>query len=309
MVAVAIATYNHERFIRQCLDSIIEQRTNFDFHLYIGEDCSKDKTREICLEYKERYPELITLLLTEVNNMALNSKNIWKAVLNSGAKYIAMCDGDDYWTDPDKLQRQVDFLENQTTYSICWTKYKILENDKMIDPVWTKVLPDQERYEINLNNAFTHYCTLTVTCLFRRDCLTEFDLLRFKYFKDNTVYSLCLSKGLGAVLNFEGGIVRSHGGGIYSAASQFNRSYSDYLNYNELSIEIPECNNAHYLVQTRGALVTLFCTYLNKDDKGKPPIALRNLYLNLMKDAPFKRRLFLTKLFVKFSIKQKLQLR
>ena len=101
-------TYNHEKFIAEAIEGVVMQKTNFQFELVIGEDCSTDNTRAICIEYQKKYPDIIRLRLPETNQgMMLN----WINNINSGrGKYIALCDGDDYWTDPYKLQKQVDFM-------------------------------------------------------------------------------------------------------------------------------------------------------------------------------------------------------
>lgn len=307
MVVIEIATYNHEKYIAKAIESILAQQVDFSYKIIICEDCSTDATAQICQSYKDRFPDKIDLYLNKENKgVKINAGRMHQLSLASDAKYIAMLDGDDYWTDVNKLQRQVDFLENNPDYTVCWTNYKILDNEQLIEPGWSKELPKQDRYEIRLNNAFDHYCTLTVTCLYRKNCLTVDDLLRFEYFKDNTIFSLCLSKGKGVLLNFDGGVVRNHSGGTYSAASQFQKSYADYLNYNELYTKIPNCKIPHYLYQTKGALITLLCTYLNKDAKAQPPIPFGQLYLKLLKGASFERKLLLSLLFSKFYLKQKL---
>lgn len=119
-VAVYMITYNHAEYIEQAVGSIINQRTNFTFKLYIGEDCSTDNTREICLRLKEKYSDKIELVLNAQNIGALqNAIKIFNLCFNSGAKYVAMLEGDDYWTDINKLQKQVNILENNPEVNIC----------------------------------------------------------------------------------------------------------------------------------------------------------------------------------------------
>ncbi|WP_051662737.1 glycosyltransferase [Flavobacterium sp. KJJ] len=119
-VAVYMITYNHAFFIEEAVESIMIQNTNFEYKLFIGEDCSTDNTRAICLKLKERYPDKIELILNEKNLGAVsNAIQVFKACFESKAKYIALLEGDDYWTDPLKLQKQVDFLEANPDYVIC----------------------------------------------------------------------------------------------------------------------------------------------------------------------------------------------
>jgi glycosyltransferase involved in cell wall biosynthesis len=110
-----MVTYNHENYIAQAIESVLMQKTFFNYRLMIGEDCSTDGTRKIVSEYAEKYPDKITAFLNETNlGLVENAIKIYNACT---AKYIAMLEGDDYWTDPNKLQNQVDFLESNSTYS------------------------------------------------------------------------------------------------------------------------------------------------------------------------------------------------
>lgn len=117
VVSVSMITYNHELFINQAIEGILMQKCNFRYELIIGDDCSTDKTTKICLEYVSKYPEIIFLPLeTNLGMMA----NFIRTLQACTGKYIALNDGDDYWTDPLKLQKQVDFLEENNDYSICF---------------------------------------------------------------------------------------------------------------------------------------------------------------------------------------------
>ena len=117
LVSVSMITYNHEAFIAEAIEGVVMQKTTFPFELVIGEDCSTDNTRAICIEYQKKYPDIIRLRLPEKNQgMMLN----WINNIESGhGKYIALCDGDDYWTDPYKLQKQVDFMEVNPDFALC----------------------------------------------------------------------------------------------------------------------------------------------------------------------------------------------
>lgn len=127
-IAIWMVTYNHGQFIAQAIESVLSQKTSYPYRLYIGEDCSPDNTRAICQDYASRYPDRITLICTEKNNIDQNSSNIYNAAFNSGAKYIAMLEGDDYWIDNYKLQKQVDFLEQHADYSMCFSNARVLNS-------------------------------------------------------------------------------------------------------------------------------------------------------------------------------------
>ena len=117
MVSICCITFNHEHFIRRALEGFFMQQTDFEFEIIVGNDCSTDGTADVLALFKERYPTKITVISNEKNvgcyqNLA-NTLGICKG------KYIALCEGDDYWTDSLKLQKQVDFLEQNAQYVIC----------------------------------------------------------------------------------------------------------------------------------------------------------------------------------------------
>ena len=251
MVAVWMVTYNHEEFIEKAIESVMIQKTTFQYKLFIGEDNSIDNTREICEKLKEKYADKIEYFLHEENIGATpNGIFMYEQCFKSEAKYIALLEGDDYWTDPHKLQKQVDFLEANPMFSICWTKFHTLSEVNSATvleaPDWIDSVPSDMNFYIDLNNIFTPYCTYTLTCLFRRDSL-NLNLFRgLKFAKDNTLYTLCLTQGKGVLLNFYGAVYRMHQGGIYSSASVFNQKYFSYLNIKEIIDFLPECNNKNF---------------------------------------------------------------
>lgn len=127
VVSVCVQTYQHADYIRNCLDGILMQKTDFPFEILLGEDESDDGTREICLEYAQKHPEKIRLFLHHrENNIKIHGRetglfNVMYNLFASTGKYIATCEGDDYWTDPLKLQKQFDFLEENSEYYGCIT--------------------------------------------------------------------------------------------------------------------------------------------------------------------------------------------
>lgn len=117
-VSICLITYNHEQYITQALDSLISQITSFKKEIIIGEDFSTDKTRSICQDYANRYPEIVKLVPAEKNIGML--KNFHRNLKECTGEYVAFIEGDDYWTDIYKLQKQVDFLEANKEYSACF---------------------------------------------------------------------------------------------------------------------------------------------------------------------------------------------
>ena len=119
LVSAEMITYNHELYIAQAIEGVLMQKTDFPIELIIGEDCSTDRTHEIVLEYQKKHPDIIRVVTSEHNvGMIKNSLRTNKACRG---KYIAFCESDDYWIDPYKLQKQVDFLEANADYGMVHT--------------------------------------------------------------------------------------------------------------------------------------------------------------------------------------------
>lgn len=117
-VSVAMITYNHEEFIAKALDSVLLQETNFEYEIVIGEDCSTDNTRNIIIDYSKKYPGKLRLLLNETN-LGMHRNGV-ETLQSCKGEYIAMLEGDDYWTSPVKLQKQVAFLDSHPECAICF---------------------------------------------------------------------------------------------------------------------------------------------------------------------------------------------
>ncbi len=121
LVSILMVTYNHERFIARAIEGATQQETDFPFELVIGEDCSTDRTREIVSEYAERYPDVIRVITSDSNvGMRQNSIRTRRACRG---KYISTCDGDDYWHNPTKLQKQADYLEDNPNCGLVFSDY------------------------------------------------------------------------------------------------------------------------------------------------------------------------------------------
>lgn len=126
LLSVCLITYNHVSFINQAIEGVLMQKVNFEFDLIIADDYSTDGTREILLNYKKKYPNLIKLILQKNN---IGPQQNWIDLIKfSDAKYIAYFEGDDYWTNKYKLQRQVDFLEKNIDFVICYHNTSILSD-------------------------------------------------------------------------------------------------------------------------------------------------------------------------------------
>ena len=115
-ISVVVTAYNHENYIAQCLDGILQQKGDFTLEVILGDDCSQDKTRQIMHTYQEKHPDIFMLLPPRAN-MGI-TKNIKRCLDACTGSYIAFCEADDYWTDTYKLQKQLEFMESHPEYSL-----------------------------------------------------------------------------------------------------------------------------------------------------------------------------------------------
>ena len=131
IVAIKCLVYNHEPYLRDCLDGFVMQQTNFPFVAIVHDDASTDNSAAIIREYEEKYPDIIKPIYEAENQYSKRDGSLGRimnaAVDATGAKYVAMCEGDDYWTDPLKLQKQVDFMEANPEYGLCYTDYSVCD--------------------------------------------------------------------------------------------------------------------------------------------------------------------------------------
>ena len=161
-LSVLIITYNHEKYISQALDSVLMQEVNFAYEIVIGEDCSSDRTRDILIEYQKKYPEKIRLLLHKQNLGNLGKNNLIKTHHACRGEYIALLEGDDYWTSSLKLQKQTDYLDRNPDFAICFTSTLAFYEDGSHTPY---VFPDLNYKEIStlkdlLCDNFMHTCSV-----------------------------------------------------------------------------------------------------------------------------------------------------
>jgi glycosyltransferase involved in cell wall biosynthesis len=202
-VSVWVVTYNHEKYISECLNGIINQKTNFDFEVIVGEDCSTDNTRKICEEYVAKYNNIV--LLPNTKNLGL-VKN-WERTLNAcKGKYVAMCEGDDYWNQPNKLQTQVDFLEANPDYSISFHKVNVFFEDGVKHH---NLFEHLEEREFSAKEVYDKWTILTSSVVFR-NFKEKISFPKSIYITDIFLSLYLLEKGKAFCHNFVGVAYRRH---------------------------------------------------------------------------------------------------
>lgn len=190
MVSVFMLVYNQEQCINQTLDSILNQKTNFPFNIVIGEDCSTDNTLSIIRKYQEQHSSKIKIITSEQNVGLI--KNFARTIKACDGKYIAICDGDDYWIDENKLQKQVDFLEIHSDFSIVFTDKNDLYSDgTIVAPVLKK--PDVSYFDDLIKGNFIASVTVLFRNTFYQKNLPEW-MLKYPY-GDWPVYLKTVNNG------------------------------------------------------------------------------------------------------------------
>ena len=139
-LSVILITYNHEKYIEKALDSVLSQVTDFPFEIVIGDDCSPDDTKNIIREDRDKYPDIIRIVHRE-KNTGRPTLNVYETTMKCRGDYLAYLEGDDYWTDSDKLQKQMDFLNEHPEYIACTHSHKMIDDNgnDITDPEILKI--------------------------------------------------------------------------------------------------------------------------------------------------------------------------
>lgn len=236
LVSVCCQTYNHKNYIAQAIVSFLMQKTNFNFEILLRDDASIDGTAEICKLYSEKYPTLIQLLAYKENQFQKGVRPFLDNVKRARGKYIALCEGDDYWTDPYKLQKQVDFLEANPDYVFTFHDAVILNQktgekririgDRKIDTT------------VDLRSLIIEKNIPTASIVFR-NVLIYNTLPEWFSAISNGDYGLCVllaEKGPGKYLPEAMSVYRVHDGGVWSGMKSeevylANLTFYNYLLY------------------------------------------------------------------------------
>lgn len=214
ILSVFMITYNHEHFIEQAIDSILAQQTDFSFEVVIGEDCSTDSTRQIALEYQHKYPDKIRVIFS--NNNVGSSRNVVRTLNACKGQYIAICEGDDYWTDPLKLAKQVSWLEHHPESVITYHDTQTITEDgsKVVrESLQTECTRGYSKKSLQVG---AHIPTLTL-CF--RNVIGELPPEFLKVVNSDT-FLISLLGGYGRadyLPDIAPAIYRHHAGGIWSA--------------------------------------------------------------------------------------------
>lgn len=246
-VSIKCAVYNHEQYIRQCLEGSVMQKTNFRFEAIVHDDASTDGSAAIIREYAEKYPDIIKPIY-EIENQYSKRDGSLTRIMNAACKgkYIAVCEGDDYWIDPLKLQKQFDFMEEHSDYMLCGTNGLVLWDHGVNAPEYF-----HRRFissELTPENTIGKWPFPTASLFYRKELLNYLDDFKCKiYSGDIRLMLVALANGriwsFGDVttiyrrnndMNSSTNRVKSkndHGEFYFGQMIQLYSAYNEYTNY------------------------------------------------------------------------------
>lgn len=234
LVSIQCMVYNHAPYLRQCLDGFVMQQTTFPFEAIVHDDVSTDDSAKIIAEYAEKYPDIIKPIYETENQYSKRDGSL-ERIINKACqgKYIALCEGDDYWTDPLKLQKQVDFMEKNQCYTMCF--------HNAIEHFQSKNIPDKLFSQINdadysSDSLIGNWIAPTCSVLLRHSVL---DSQQYKVvqqcrefiYGDAPLFVTCADIGKVRGMSDVMSVYRRHEGGVtnHGLTLEWSIRYYDYL--------------------------------------------------------------------------------
>lgn len=234
LVAIKCLVYNHDPYLRDCLNGFVMQQTDFPFVAIVHDDASTDKSADIIREYAAKYPDIIKPICETENQYSKSDGSLGRvmntAIDATGAKYVAVCEGDDYWTDPRKLQKQVDFLETHPDYGFVGTRYQIVKDGEFLVcetlPALYECEGEWELYgDIFESVAIYGPPTRTCTMMYRRHLLISY---RSIIYGDYLTEAVLASQSKFARLSIETACYRVHSGSL-TQSKQMRVNYAEFF--------------------------------------------------------------------------------
>jgi len=237
LVSICCITYNHQDFITQTLNGFLLQKTDFDFEIVIGEDCSTDNTASIIESYMEKYPDKIRLL-DNSKNLGLQH-NFFRTLQECKGEFIAYCEGDDYWSDPLKLQKQVNVFNTNPDVVFCYTNAVILNQDKISNVSILEERNCEAKFDL-LEYMNSYHGMPMLTCMFKSKYIKQqmpdfvYNVIQLDY-----MFRFLIGQhGSFYYLPEVTGVYRRHEGGITNNTIPFlkstiyvNQQLNKYFNY------------------------------------------------------------------------------
>jgi glycosyltransferase involved in cell wall biosynthesis len=255
------------------------QQTTFPYEILVHEDASTDNTSKILKKYEKKYSKLFSCVYQTENQFAIQNTLVNILFPNSRGKYIALCEGDDYWTDPYKLQKQVDFLENHPDYSLSCHLVNILNDEtKEVTHFAKDYNIGNKNREISIYDFLDPFLIITCSLVFRKNSFNNKKRWGF-HFKDITLFAELLSKGKGMLLKDCMAVYRQHDGGIWSKKTNLMKCKANAYTLIEMN-KYYKYNIRH--IKTNASLQILDYLNLLIADKEKNILEKSKIFLILM---------------------------
>ena len=214
MASIRCIAYNQECFIADALDGFLMQETDFPFEIIVHDDASTDKTADVIRSYEKKYPRIIKPIYEAENQFSKHDGSL-RRIVNAacGGKYVALCEGDDCWINPFKLQRQIEFLEKNPDYSMCFHRAKIeKENPNLFADIQCGSIEDRD---YTADEIFENWIIPTASVVFRRS-VYQFQLESTDKFinGDVVLFLTCLKMGKIRGMSETMSVYRLNGGGV-----------------------------------------------------------------------------------------------
>lgn len=301
LVSICCQTYNHVSYIRDCIEGFLLQKTSFPIEILIHDDASVDGTADIIREYEIKYPKLIYPIYQTENQYSKGARVPSINYRRSKGKYIAFCEGDDYWTDPLKLQKQIEFLESHSEYGVCSHVYRTLENGVFTEIDTSKQRKNKEikrciqfnYIEYNRDDNFFAWYTQPLTLVFRKTLLENLPKTeKNMHYNDVSLAYDFLTTSKGAFAFIDAGVYRKHGHGIYTSLT----TYEYYIKYRSVYEELYNRNPCDRTLRYMYVKYTMMSFIINKDFKNAAYYSIKTIALNPKESVPFIASIFIRRM-------------
>ncbi|WP_268225679.1 glycosyltransferase [Sinomicrobium oceani] len=309
-LSVCIFTYNHQAYIAETIEGALRQKTNFEFEIVVGEDCSTDGTRQIVEQYEKCYPQKVRAIYNKTNlGMMSNNSN---TILQCKGDYIALLDGDDYWIDDKKLQNQVEFMDNNPKYSFCFHDGKILGKDGvLLDETCCGYMSKEE---VKFEDVIFDVSIPTFSIVFRRNLLGGYPPSWFHTLNapDRPLFLLLAQKGKGYYFNQCWGVYRLHDNGCWTGQNYQSRWLTHLQIFNTINSYYDQKYDKAFS-KAKNKVYYILAIQLSKDGKLKRSVCFLKKFMtshksSLMLKLPFFRKLFVCYMIMfKYFLRSKLK--
>jgi len=310
-ISVLMVTYNHARFIRQALDSVLAQKTDFSYEVVIGDDASPDGTGAILAEYAEKFPDRIRLL-RRMQNLGMNA-NFADTLAACRGEYVAVLEGDDYWTDAQKLARQAGFLDDHPECVSCFHNVIVFSDDAGAVVAGCHAQPDGRQLMCAPDLA----ARFSQNDLFKRNYIPTFSVVMFRrssagtlppwfqklHLGDHPFHILCTEHGHAAYLPEVMGAYRLHNNSVWSGKSQLHRMSRALEMYAELDRHFQGRPQQAALREERMDMLYEYARLLQREGQSSEAGAAATTFLKLALKHPsfcVKHRARLRRIFALF---------